>query len=84
MARPKIGIFSALFAVGSVLAWKWVQSRNDAPKRAPRELHRWEDEGGKVVTPSSAAVAAAAPATNGSAANGVIGGTADAWHFPTS
>ncbi|SAL18408.1 hypothetical protein [Caballeronia telluris] len=79
MARPKIGIFSALFAVGSVLAWKWVQSQDSAKKRATRDLNRWEDEGGKVVTPSSAAPLAGH--TNGS---GVIGGTPEAWHFPRS
>jgi hypothetical protein len=79
MARPKIGIFSALFAVGSVLAWKWVQSQDSAKKRTARDLNRWEDEGGKVVTPSSATPVGAH--TNGS---GVIGGTPEAWHFPRS
>ena len=53
MARPRIGIFGALFAVGSVLAWKWMQSQDTARKRAARDLNRWEDEGGKVVTPST-------------------------------
>jgi hypothetical protein len=80
MARPKIGLFGALFAVGSVLAWKWAQTKRVTIKRTPRDLTRWEDEGGKVVTPSTA-TPAARPA-NGS--NGAVGGTPDAWHFPHS
>ncbi len=44
MARPRIGIFGALFAVGSVLAWKWVQSQDASKRRAARDLNRWEDE----------------------------------------
>jgi hypothetical protein len=56
-----------------------VQSQESARKRATRDLNRWEDEGGKVVTPSSATPVAAH--TNGSA---VIGGTPEAWHFPRS
>ncbi|SAL17318.1 hypothetical protein AWB70_00727 [Caballeronia cordobensis] len=74
MARPSIGIFGALFAVGGVLAWKWVQSQNLAGRRTARDLNRWEDEGGKVLTP------AGTQAVNGEA----VGGTADAWHFPRS
>ncbi|WP_250512530.1 hypothetical protein [Caballeronia sp. INDeC2] len=78
MARPSIGIFGALFAVGSVLAWKWVQSQEAAGRRTARDLNRWEDEGGKVLTPSTAA---SATGVNG---HGVVGGTTDAWHFPRS
>ncbi|KND57788.1 hypothetical protein BVER_03438 [Candidatus Burkholderia verschuerenii] len=77
MARPSIGLFGALFAVGSVLAWKWVQSQDAAGRRTVRDLNRWEDEGGKVLTPGSASP----QALNG---NGTVGGTADAWHFPRS
>jgi hypothetical protein len=77
MARHSIGLFGALFAVGSVLAWKWVQSKDAAGRRTMRDLNVWEDEGGKVLTPSSAA---GAP-VNG---QGAVGGTADAWHFPRS
>jgi hypothetical protein len=89
MARPKIGLFGALFAVGSVLAWKWAQTKRGTAQRTPRELTRWEDEGGKVVTPSTA-TAATPPATgnngnNGNnGTNGALGGTKDAWHFPHS
>jgi hypothetical protein len=80
-----------LFAVGSVLAWRWAQAQRDNSRRVQRDVHRWEDEGGKVVTPASAdasvkpAVTPAAsvrPANAG--ANGVLGGTRDAWHFPRS
>ncbi|GAB5100562.1 hypothetical protein P9250_22840 [Caballeronia sp. LP006] len=78
MARPSIGIFGALFAVGSVLAWKWAQSRDAATRRTARDLHRWEDEGGKVLTPSSRL-----PAPHEVNGHGV-GGTADAWNFPRS
>jgi hypothetical protein len=89
MARPKLGLFGALFAIGSVLAWRWAQAQRDGSKRGARELHRWEDEGGKVVTPASATAATpAAPATavkpsNGSG-NGALGSSPEAWHFPHS
>lgn len=82
MARPRIGVFSAFFAVGGVLAWKWMQSQDAARKRGARDLNRWEDEGGKVVTPSTASKAT----PSNTSANGAdaIGGTADAWNFPRS
>jgi hypothetical protein len=88
MARPRLGLFGALFAIGSVLAWRWAQAQRDAAKRAPRELNRWENEGGKVVPLASAAAPAPAAAAsvkpaNGSG-NGALGGTSDAWHFPRS
>jgi hypothetical protein len=80
MARPTIGLFGALFAVGSVLAWKWMQTRDAASRRTARDLSRWEDEGGKVITPASAASRGRSPhAANGHAA---LGGTRDAWNFP--
>ncbi|KQR90010.1 hypothetical protein ASG35_01915 [Burkholderia sp. Leaf177] len=84
MARPKIGLFGALFAVGSVLAWKWAQTKRNTPRRLPRELNRWEDEGGKVVTPSTAATVAPVAARPANGSNGALGGTPDAWHFPHS
>lgn len=92
MARPKFGLFGALFAIGSVLAWRWAQTQRDASKRGARELNRWEDEGGKVATPASAsaaspasAVTPAAPAkpSNG-VGNGALGSTPEAWNFPHS
>jgi hypothetical protein len=81
MARPGIGIFGALFAVGSVLAWRWAQAQRDNARRGARDLHRWEDEGGKVITPASA-VEPAKPASK--SVNGTLGGTRDAWNFPRS
>jgi hypothetical protein len=81
MARPGIGIFGALFAVGSVLAWRWSQAQRNNARRGMRELNRWEDEGGKVIAPSAAI---APPRPSDDAANGVLGGTRDAWHFPRS
>lgn len=89
MARPKIGLFGALFAIGSVLAWRWAQTQRDASKRGVRELNRWEDEGGKVVTPASAsATSAAQPATpvkpSNGVGNGALGSTPEAWNFPHS
>jgi hypothetical protein len=87
MARPRIGLFGALFAVGSVLAWKWAQAKRDNARRNLRDVHRWEEEGGKVITPSSA-TASVAPTTEvrpaNAGVNGVLGGTPDAWHFPHS
>lgn len=89
MARPKIGLFGALFAIGSVLAWRWAQTQRDTSKRGARELSRWEDEGGKVVAPPSASAAStaqpAAPVkpSNG-VGNGVLGSTPEAWNFPHS
>ncbi|SAK75936.1 hypothetical protein AWB77_03506 [Caballeronia fortuita] len=78
MARPSIGVFGALFALGGVLAWKWVQAQDAAGRRTARDLNRWEDEGGKVLTPSTGA---RAHPVNG---HGTVGGSADAWHFPRS
>jgi hypothetical protein len=73
MARHSVGLFGALFAIGGVLAWKWVQSQDSASRRMSRDVNRWEDEGGKVITPVGA--------VNG---HGAVGGTSDAWHFPRS
>ena len=88
MARPRIGLFGALFAVGGVLAWKWAQAKRDNARRQLGDVHRWEDEGGKVITPTSATAAIGAPANSvrpaNAAGNGVLGGSPDAWHFPHS
>ncbi|CAN7240669.1 hypothetical protein [Caballeronia sp. dw_19] len=86
MARPKLGLFGALFAIGSVLAWRWAQAQRDASRRNTRELNRWEDEGGKVVTPASASAAppVAPVKPSNTPANGALGGTPEAWHFPHS
>lgn len=76
MARPSIGIFGALFAVGSVLAWKWMQSQDAAHRRSSRDLNRWESEGGSVISSRGRRA--------GRNGEEVIGGTPDAWHFPRS
>jgi hypothetical protein len=94
MARPRIGIFGALMAVGGLLALHYVQQRNRAAQiPATRELSRWEGEGGAVATPASATesavtavpAASVAPATpnnpNGSPHHNGSGG---AWPFPRS
>lgn len=86
MARPKIGVFGALFAVGSVLAWRWVQKQRAANAPLARDLTRWENEGGAVTTPAQPAPAAqVAPATHRHNGNGADhGATGDAWPFPRS
>ena len=86
MARPKIGIFGAVFAVGSVLAWRWVQKQRAAQQPLARDLTRWEGEGGTVTEPAQPAAGApgaqVAPATHLRNGNGADHG--DAWPFPRS
>lgn len=90
MARPKIGIFGALVAVGGMIAWRWAQKHRASQARLAGELNRWEGEGGAVVAGESAAPAmsdtrpAQSAATNGADHGGFgqIGGTRDAWIFP--
>jgi hypothetical protein len=55
MARPKIGIFGALVAVGGLLAWRWAQKHRASQANLNRELSRWEDEGGAVASTAQAA-----------------------------
>ena len=86
MARPRIGIFGALFAVGSVLAWRWAQTQRAAQSSAARDLTRWEGEGGSVTEPENPAPGAqmtpAGHLRKGNGANGADHG--DAWPFPRS
>ncbi|PMS18853.1 hypothetical protein C0Z18_16150 [Trinickia dabaoshanensis] len=90
MARPKIGIFGALVAVGGVLALRWAQKHRAAQARLAGELTRWEGEGGAVAASSSAAGPMSdsgpghdvVPNGAGHGAMGRIGGTRDAWIFP--
>ena len=83
MARPRIGVFGALFAVGSVLAWRWVQKQRAAQPPLARDLTRWEGEGGSVSEPVQPAPGAqmtpAAHLHNGNGAD-----HSDAWPFPRS
>jgi hypothetical protein len=93
MARPKIGIFGALVAVGGLLALRWAQKHRASQATLNRELNRWEDEGGAVVSSAQAAPTAAAGAASSSAGatptaatNGSThpNGLGEAWPFPHS
>lgn len=88
MARPKIGIFGALVALGGYMAFRYVQRSRSAQASAARDLSRWEGEGGAVATASAApsvnemaavSTVPAAPRANGSAYPDGNGG---AWPFP--
>lgn len=82
MARPKLGLFGALMAIGGVLALRYVQQRNRAAQVQPaRELSRWEDEGGAVIPPSASVAPAAPQGTNGASHPNGHGG---AWPYPRS
>ncbi|MBN3803602.1 hypothetical protein GXB81_11135 [Paraburkholderia sp. Ac-20336] len=86
MARPTIGIFGALMALGGFLAIRYVQNRRAGQFAAARDLSRWENEGGAVATPralaSEAAVTSGAHGTNGTNGSGQAHGEGDAWPFP--
>lgn len=91
MARPRIGIFGALVAVGGLMAWRWAQKHRASQARLAGELNRWEGEGGAVASSSAASAASTsergpgrAVVPNGAGHGGVehIGGTRDAWIFP--
>jgi hypothetical protein len=92
MARPKIGIFGALMALGGFLAVRYVQRNRAAQGPAARELSRWEGEGGAVAAPAtpsgSVATAAAGPSAPDTAhgANGAahLNGQGGAWPYPRS
>ncbi|GAB2887358.1 hypothetical protein GCM10027093_23110 [Paraburkholderia jirisanensis] len=85
MARPKIGIFGALFAVGSVLAWRWVQKQRAAQAVPARDLTRWEGEGGAVTNDQPLHPKALAGTTHPRSANGADhSASGDAWPFPRS
>jgi hypothetical protein len=94
MVRPRIGIFGALAILGGVLAWRWTQRQRAAHGHLTRDLNRWEDEGGSVVTPATAVTAAGAPSTpesttgsrHAAQTNGAShpNGMGEAWPFPHS
>jgi hypothetical protein len=90
MARPRIGIFGALMAVGGILAWRWSQRQRAAQALLNRDLNRWEGEGGNVVTPAQPATTMANTVSNGSAVNGAANGagnpagSGEPWRFPHS
>lgn len=86
MARPRIGIFGALFAVGSVLAWRWVQRQRAATPPLARDLTRWEGEGGNVtdIEPSAGGprITSAAHSRNGVGNGADHGANGEPWPFP--
>ena len=87
MARPRIGIFGALFAVGSVLAWRWVQRQRAATPPLARDLTRWEGEGGSVSADRDALQPATLPGgTHPRVGNGADHSAAGggSWPFPRS
>ena len=90
MARPRIGIFGALVAVGGVLAWRWSQRHRASQAHLNRDLNRWEGEGGAVAATTQTApgmqVGATPPALGAAGANGSAhpGGSGDPWPFPHS
>ncbi|MBC8748059.1 hypothetical protein OKW43_003753 [Paraburkholderia sp. WC7.3g] len=81
MARPMIGIFGALMALGGFLAVRYVQDKRTGQISPARDLSRWENEGGAVAAPtaSSTELAPASHSTNGS---GQVHGEHRAWPFP--
>ncbi|EIF32578.1 hypothetical protein BCh11DRAFT_00307 [Burkholderia sp. Ch1-1] len=89
MARPKIGIFGALMALGGFLAIRYVQRSRAAQVPAARELSRWENEGGAVAasaTPAANVTPAAevSPDTPGGNGSAYPNGNGGAWPFPRS
>ncbi|WP_233828937.1 hypothetical protein [Paraburkholderia sp. ZP32-5] len=82
MARPTIGIFGALMALGGFLAVRYVQNKRTGQFSPARELSRWENEGGAVAAARPAEVAAAAPATQSTNGSGQMNGEGRAWPFP--
>jgi hypothetical protein len=89
MARPKIGIFGALMALGGFLAIRYVQRSRAAQIPVARELSRWENEGGTVAAPATPAANAAPAADVSPGAHGANGsayrnGNGGAWPFPRS
>ncbi|MFM0348034.1 hypothetical protein [Paraburkholderia sp. RL17-347-BIC-D] len=91
MARPKIGIFGALMALGGFLAVRYVQQRNRAAQvPVARELSRWENEGGTVAAPAApmanqaTTAGDASPSAHGANGSAYPNGNGGAWPFPRS
>jgi hypothetical protein len=81
MARPTIGIFGVLMALGGFLAVRYVRHKRTGQFSAARELSRWENEGGAVAAAGPGDVAAA-PATQGTNGSGQVNGEGHAWPLP--
>ncbi|REE19893.1 hypothetical protein B0G71_3010 [Paraburkholderia sp. BL27I4N3] len=88
MARPKIGIFGALMALGGFLAVRYVQQRNRAAQvPVGRELNRWENEGGTVAAPTAnqaTTAGSASPSAHGANGSAYPNGNGGPWPFPRS
>jgi hypothetical protein len=88
MARPKIGIFGALMALGGFLAVRYVQHKRAGQLPTARELSRWENEGGSVAVPAvpsgSLTAASASPGEHGVNGSAHTNGDGHAWPFPRS
>ncbi|WP_118183813.1 hypothetical protein [Paraburkholderia phosphatilytica] len=82
MARPRIGIFGALVAVGGVLAWRWSQKHRVSQTNLNREINRWEDEGGAVVASPQTAPSHGPAMSATEHVAGAAGTAAGAWPFP--
>jgi len=88
----KSGVFLGAFLGGAAL-YLWRKSRRSAPSALPRDITRWEDEGGavnaepkwvnKVVDPKDTNNGHALSKARTDAA-GNLGSTPDAWNFPRS
>jgi hypothetical protein len=81
MARPTIGIFGALMALGGFLAVRYVQHKRTGQFAPARDLSRWENEGGAVAAPAALSTELA-PATQSTNGSGQVNGENRAWPFP--
>ncbi|SMG46114.1 hypothetical protein [Paraburkholderia susongensis] len=84
MARPTIGIFGALMALGGFLAVRYVQQKRSGQLSPARELSRWENEGGAVAAPGALPSEAGAPGAERANGSGQVNGDSGAWPFPRS
>jgi len=85
-----MGFFSTLATVGAVgaaasIAWRWAQRQRGAGSLVPRDLTRWEGEGGAVTNggdPASQAGASAPAMSERPSAESSNGTIQEAWPFP--
>ncbi|TKC83078.1 hypothetical protein FAZ69_25630 [Trinickia terrae] len=88
MARPRIGIFGALVAVGGMLAWRWAQKHRASQTRLAQDLSRWENEGGAVAASTQTAPMPVPPKPAAGGESGAkalrsgAGSEPGVWHFP--
>jgi len=90
-----MGLFGTLAAVGAVgaaagLAWRWAQHHRGAGAAPPRDLSRWEGEGGALANVGESVAQADAQAQTLSlsgqsyAQESPNGAMAEPWPFPSS